>query len=61
LPAKGYVDKTPDGRCIHLEPGTGRCQNWDRRPRVCRAYSCNADPLLQGRLCLAGATGTEPG
>jgi hypothetical protein len=50
LPAKGYVDKTPDGRCIHLEPGTGRCQNWENRPRVCRAYSCNSDPLLQAVL-----------
>lgn len=47
LPAKGYVDKTSDGRCIHLDPQTGRCASWDQRPRICRSYVCNADPLLQ--------------
>jgi hypothetical protein len=45
--AKGFVDKTPDGRCVHFEPGTGACAGWAERPRVCRHYDCNDDPKLQ--------------
>lgn len=41
------VDKTPDGRCVCLDPDTGRCTEWAARPRICREYDCNADPLLQ--------------
>lgn len=45
--AKRCVDKDPDtGLCVHLDPGTQRCRIWDRRPRVCREYDCNADPML---------------
>jgi len=45
--AKGFVDKTPDGVCVHHDRATGRCDGWDARPRVCRAYDCNHDPKLQ--------------
>lgn len=47
-PPKGFVDKDPDsGLCIHFDPQTSRCRIWEQRPRVCREYSCNSDPLLQ--------------
>jgi hypothetical protein len=45
--AKGCVDKAPDGLCIHLDRATHRCSIWEKRPRVCREYSCNDDYLLQ--------------
>jgi len=44
---KGCVDKAPDGLCIHLDGETHRCSIWEKRPRVCREYSCNNDYLLQ--------------
>ena len=46
-PAKGFVDKLPDGRCIHIDAQSGRCLNWEQRPKTCRVYNCNDDPLLQ--------------
>lgn len=47
-PPKGFVDKDPvSGLCIHHDPQTNLCRNWVNRPRVCREYSCNTDPLLQ--------------
>ncbi len=47
-PPKGFVDKDPDtGLCIHFDAQTNLCRIWERRPRVCREYSCNPDPLLQ--------------
>ncbi len=46
-PPKGFVDKDPvSGLCIHFDSQTNLCRNWERRPRVCREYSCNTDPLL---------------
>lgn len=48
--AKGFVDKAPDGLCIHLDRATHRCSIWDRRPRVCREYDCNHDYLLQAAI-----------
>jgi hypothetical protein len=45
--AKGYVDKTPDGNCIHFDTETKLCRIWKNRPRVCREYECNSDFLLQ--------------
>lgn len=45
--AKGYLDKDADGFCVHFNRDTGRCDGWDTRPRTCRAYDCNHDPLLQ--------------
>lgn len=45
---KHCVDKDPDtGLCVNLDAATGRCRIWERRPSVCRAYDCNADPSLQ--------------
>lgn len=47
-PQKGFVDKDPDtGLCIHFDTNTNLCRIWEKRPRVCREYSCNPDPLLQ--------------
>lgn len=46
--AKGFVDKDPEsGVCVHFDTQTSLCRIWARRPRVCRAYSCNDDFLLQ--------------
>jgi len=46
-PAKGFVDKDPEGYCIHFDRDSGDCTNWEKRPRVCREYECNSDFLLQ--------------
>lgn len=47
-PAKGFVDKDPiSGLCMHFDASTHLCKTWATRPRVCRQYSCNEDPLLQ--------------
>lgn len=50
LPQKGYMDKDPDGFCIHFDRERGICRIWETRPRICRTYSCNRDPLLQVAL-----------
>jgi Fe-S-cluster containining protein len=50
LPEKGFVDKDPEGYCIHFDRERGICRNWERRPRVCREYHCNSDFLLQVAL-----------
>jgi hypothetical protein len=47
LPPKGYVDKEPDGNCIHFDKEKMLCKIWEKRPRVCREYECNSDFLLQ--------------
>jgi hypothetical protein len=44
---KGFVDKLPDGNCIHFDPHKQLCDIWHKRPRVCREYECNSDFLLQ--------------
>lgn len=44
---KSCVDKAPDGLCLHLDRVTFHCSMWERAPAICRAYDCNADPLLQ--------------
>lgn len=65
-PAKSCVDKDPDdGLCVHLCRDTHVCQVWDRRPRICRLYDCNRDPLLQvvlrdGFVSLAALVRAEP-
>lgn len=46
-PPKGFVDKDPEGYCVHIDRETGRCNNWGKRPRVCREYECNSDFMLQ--------------
>ncbi len=44
---KRCVDKDPaSGRCIHQDPESGRCAIYHQRPRICRAYDCNRDPML---------------
>jgi len=48
--AKGFVDKDADGFCVHLDRASCRCRIWSERPRVCRAYDCNGDFLLQVAL-----------
>lgn len=63
---KACVDKDPnDGRCIHLDRERFACGIWEQRPRVCREYDCNHDPLLQivlrdGFRSLIGAVHAEP-
>ncbi len=52
LPAKGFVDKGPDGLCIHLDRDTHCCGIWEKRPRICREYDCNHDYLLQAAIRL---------
>ncbi|KAB2314578.1 hypothetical protein F8A87_00295 [Betaproteobacteria bacterium SCN2] len=47
---KGFVDKGPDGLCVHLDRCTHRCGIWEKRPRVCREYDCNHDYLLQAAV-----------
>ncbi|MGD8592413.1 MAG: YkgJ family cysteine cluster protein [Gammaproteobacteria bacterium] len=47
MPPKGFVDKLPDGNCIHFHPDKQICKIWHKRPRVCREYECNSDFLLQ--------------
>ncbi len=47
LTRKNCIDKAPDGLCVYLDRVTYRCNIWDRRPRVCREYNCNDDPMLQ--------------
>jgi len=47
---KGFVDKDAEGLCVHLDRDTFLCRIWERRPKVCREYDCNADDLLQVAL-----------
>jgi hypothetical protein len=44
---KGFVDKDEEGYCVHFDRERSLCRIWERRPRICREYSCNGDPLLQ--------------
>lgn len=50
LPPKGFVDKTPEGLCVHMDADSGRCRIWESRPETCREYSCNEDFMLQVAL-----------
>lgn len=47
MPPKGFVDKLPDGNCVHYDQNHQICKIWHKRPRVCREYECNSDFLLQ--------------
>jgi len=47
MAAKGFVDKTPDGYCIHLDQKLGLCGIWENRPEACQEYTCEGDPNLQ--------------
>lgn len=44
---KSCVDKDAEGYCVHVDRETGWCRNWEARPRLCRRYDCNSDPMLQ--------------
>ena len=44
---KGFVDKYPNGKCVHQDEQTGLCKNWKNRPSICREYDCNNDIMLQ--------------
>lgn len=45
---KACVDKDKTtGACVHLDREHFGCAIWEERPRVCRQYDCNDDPLLQ--------------
>ena len=44
---KGFVDKGEDGNCIHFDNDTNLCRIWEKRPKICRAYDCNSDFMLQ--------------
>jgi uncharacterized protein len=46
-PPKGFVDKDPEGYCVHIDRDSGRCNKWGKRSKTCREYHCNADFLLQ--------------
>ncbi len=46
-PSLRFVDKAPDGCCVHLGRDTQLCSIWECRPSVCRGYDCNGDFLLQ--------------
>lgn len=45
--AKGFLDKTLDGNCIHFDLENGLCDRWETRPETCQEYMCNGDPNLQ--------------
>lgn len=45
-----FVEKAEDGYCTHLNRENHLCGIWGRRPRVCRAYDCNNDFMLQVAL-----------
>jgi len=47
---RGFVDKDPDGLCVHLDRANYLCRIWAQRPKVCREYDCNGDELLQVAL-----------
>lgn len=42
-----YVEKDAHGMCVHMRRDNWQCGIWERRPAVCREYSCNRDFLLQ--------------
>lgn len=43
----GTFEKSDDGLCMYLDRDTFLCGIWDKRPSVCREYTCNDDKLLQ--------------
>lgn len=48
--AKGFIDKDPDGYCIHFNREKFLCRIWHKRPDVCKNYGCNNDFLLQAAI-----------
>ena len=49
-PSPSFVEKAANGYCIHLNLKENLCGIWHTRPRICREYTCNTDPLLQVAL-----------
>jgi Fe-S-cluster containining protein len=43
----GTLEKSEDGLCCYLDRESYLCSIWDKRPGVCREYTCNDDYLLQ--------------
>lgn len=43
------IRRTAAGYCTHNDRGTGGCDVYDRRPAVCRGYSCARPGLPHGR------------
>jgi len=43
----GTIDKGDDGLCCYLDRDSYLCSIWEKRPEVCRGYTCNDDSLLQ--------------
>ena len=43
----GTLEKRDDGLCVYLDRNSYLCSIWDKRPGVCREYTCNDDSLLQ--------------
>lgn len=43
----GTVEKSEDGLCQYLDRDSFLCAIWEKRPSVCREYTCNDDQLLQ--------------
>ncbi len=37
------LERRADGSCTYLDSTTRRCTIWERRPTVCRGYSCARD------------------
>jgi Fe-S-cluster containining protein len=38
-----HVRRSGDGYCCHLQRDSGGCEIYERRPHVCRSYSCAED------------------
>jgi len=43
----GTIEKSEDGLCCYLDRDSYMCGIWEKRPQVCREYTCNDDDLLQ--------------
>lgn len=41
------IEKAEDGLCIYKDRDNHLCKIWERRPAVCRGYTCNGDDFLQ--------------
>lgn len=41
-----YIRHEADGRCTHIDRASGGCSIYERRPQVCRTYSCAGDTRI---------------
>lgn len=37
------IKTAPSGYCVHFDPGSKKCNIWERRPARCRLYTCRWD------------------